>query len=166
MGVFGVAAVANAFSQPSERHPVNGDAQPGGLSLGCCYATPSVQSNHAPEGHTPGLTKGGPSTERVSILPPLFLPSGDTAQLNLARARVEHNILRLPVDRNVLCYPTEHKVNSRTLQPRHSTMYTLRLGQTTHDQEVRMVQPNRRGRSTPVRGDAPWNSAEDALHSY
>ena len=45
----------------------------------------------------------------------------------------------------MLRYPTERKVNPRTLQPRHRAIFILGLGQTIHDQSVTMIQSNRIG---------------------
>ena len=86
------------------------------------------------------------------MLPPCLPQRWGPARLNLARTKEERNKLRLLMGRTqrLVCYPTEHKVNLRTLQPRHSAMHILRLDQTMNDQEVPMVQPPRRGLASPV----------------
>ena len=48
----------------------------------------------------------------------------------------------------MLCNPSISKVNPRTLQPRQSAVFILRLGWTMHDQDVTMIQPYRRGDTT------------------
>ena len=50
--------------------------------------------------------------------------------------------------RSVLCYPSECKVNPSTLQPRRRATFKLLFGWTIHDQDVTVVQPNRRGNFT------------------
>ena len=128
------ATVANAFLQPSGRYPMEGNA-------------PIVQSKqHVPERNTPRFTQGVPSTKKLPILsPPGSLPKGpDSAK---PCTRTTHYAFKW-TRRNVLCYGSECEVNPRTLQPRRRAMFILRLGWTIRDQDVTMVQLNRRGDTT------------------
>ena len=60
--------------------------------------------------------------------------------------------------------PAVGKVNPRTLQPRHRAVYLLRLRQTIHDQDVTMVQPNRRGTPPGARDEA--GTPQNGPNSY
>ena len=137
LGDDSVATVANAFSQPSGRDPMEESATPGGMDAdyrGNTLLPISIQG--CPQRRHTQINKRRDINQQIAILFP---------RLNLAHTRAERSaLLLLWTKSNVLRNAAVRKVNPRTLQPRHHAMFIFRLGQTIHDQNVTVVQPNRR----------------------
>ena len=94
--------------------------------------------------------RGGPLSKSRTTDYPHFHPEGDPARPNLARTRAQHSTLHLPVDRTQCAVFTHRNVwLTRGPCSPETVRCSHRLRQTIHDQDVTMVQLNRRGDTAP-----------------